>query len=108
MRVNVITTDEIVSLIKSEKAKGKKLLKMKVFQADVNKENGHLSNIYMVKDMLENGEVANSLQKLGYKVEWNRTNQSLTSKVKNGQMVYTNKPIRTTNITISWQTKNRV
>lgn len=102
MKMNVITTDEVVNLINSEKRRGKKLLKMKVFQADVNKENGHLSNVYMVKGMLENGEIANSLQKLGYSIEWNRTNQSITSKVKNGQMVYTNKPIRTTNITISW------
>lgn len=102
MKMNVITTDEVVNLINSEKRRGKKLLKMKVFQANVNKENGHLSNVYMVKGMLENGEIANSLQKLGYSIEWNRTNQSITSKVKNGQMVYTNKPIRTTNITISW------
>lgn len=102
MKLNCLGVDEIVSLINSEKNKGKKSLKMKVFQANVNKENGHLSNVYMVKGMIEGGDNANALQKLGYKLEWKRTDKSTTSTVKNNQMVFKTVPIRTTNVIISW------
>ena len=97
--------EDVLYQIKKEKAKGKKSLKLKVYQCGFVKDNfgnTHPNIIFNKVGMLENEENYKVLVDMGYKINYVKTDQQTTArKSKSSEYVIT-KPLTTINMIIGW------
>lgn len=68
--------NDVVSQIKKAKARGKKSIKVKVYQIDMSGGKPH--NLFMVVGMIEKGDGVKQLEAMGYNVSFERTDKQLT------------------------------
>ena len=68
--------DNVVSQVKKAKSRGKKSIKVKVYQIDMTGGKAH--GLFMVAGMLEGGKGMKALEEMGYKVSYERTDKQLT------------------------------
>lgn len=82
--------------IKSAKDKGLHKVKVKVYQSKKGKP------LYIMSGMIEGGLNAVKLEKEGFSVSFTRTDKSITSTVKNNNIVSKVQEINTTNMIVRW------
>ena len=92
---------DILTQIKLAKAKGKKSIKVKTFTSEPS-ETGRPKNVFMKVGMFEGGSGVEELRKLGYSVEFTKTDKQATNRMIRGVSVTTVKTLYTTTMPVSW------
>lgn len=93
--------EDVITQIRMAKSRGKHCIKVKVYQATINKKVGHPTGIYIKNGMYEDGDGEKALIEMGYSISYEKEKRVNKIMTKDG-LIPNGDVLNTTVMTVRW------